>query len=78
MIVDSFPVLCHSDDRREEESREHKVGVAEILRRFAPLDDNGEGLFCLPVDTAKIQPQKRKVKYFGIFFQTFSIKKTFF
>ena len=34
---------CHSDDRREEESREHKVGcnvdVHEILRRDAPLDD---------------------------------------
>ena len=28
---------CHSDDRREEESRKHKVGVTEILR-FA-LDD---------------------------------------
>ena len=24
--------LCHSDDRREEESRVHKVGVPEILR----------------------------------------------
>ena len=29
---------CHSDDRREEESRRHKVGVTEILR-FA-LNDN--------------------------------------
>ena len=31
---------CHSDDRREEESRGHKVGVTEILR-FA-LDDKKE------------------------------------
>ena len=23
---------CHSDDRREEESRKYKVGVVEILR----------------------------------------------
>ena len=34
---------CHSDDRREEESRKHKVGcnvdAHEILRRKAPLDD---------------------------------------
>ena len=30
---------CHSDDRREEESRNHKVDVLEILRRFAPLND---------------------------------------
>ena len=38
-----FSLLCHSDDRREEESREHKVGcnvdAHEILRRSAPLDD---------------------------------------
>ena len=26
------PLFCHSDDRREEESRWHKVGVSEILR----------------------------------------------
>ena len=31
---------CHSDDRKEEESRIHQVGVPEILRRFAPLNDN--------------------------------------
>ena len=30
---------CHSDDRREEESREHPLCVPEILR-YA-LDDNG-------------------------------------
>ena len=30
--------ICHSDDRREEESRMHKVVVTEILR-FA-LNDN--------------------------------------
>ena len=30
-------IYCHSDDRREEESREHQVGVIKILR-FA-LDD---------------------------------------
>ena len=24
--------ICHSDDRREEDSRNHKVGVTEILR----------------------------------------------
>ena len=43
---------CHSDDRREEESRVHKVVVAEIfrtessttrLRRFAPLNDSKRG-----------------------------------
>ena len=27
-----FMYNCHSDDRREEESREHKVGATEILR----------------------------------------------
>ena len=32
-------IKCHSDDRREEESRKHLVGVTEILR-FA-LDDTG-------------------------------------
>ena len=34
--------FCHSDDRREEESREPdlNVDVHEILRRNAPLDDN--------------------------------------
>ena len=26
------PFFCHSDDRREEESRWHKVDVPEILR----------------------------------------------
>jgi len=31
---------CHSDDRREEESREHKVSVTEILRHSVPLNDN--------------------------------------
>ena len=31
-------LFCHSDDRREEESRKHKVDVLEILR-FA-LDDS--------------------------------------
>ena len=38
-LVHFFIVLiyCHSDDRREEESRVHKVSVTEILR-FA-LDD---------------------------------------
>ena len=32
-------IKCHSDDRREEESRKHLMGVTEILR-FA-LDDTG-------------------------------------
>ena len=26
------PLFCHSDDRREEESRRRKVDVSEILR----------------------------------------------
>lgn len=30
---------CHSDDRREEESRGHLLYVFEILRRLAPLND---------------------------------------
>ena len=33
-------LICHSDDRREEESRKHKGDEFEILRRYAPLDDN--------------------------------------
>ncbi len=34
-FADYFVILslsCHSDDRREEEFRNHKVGVTEILR----------------------------------------------
>ena len=32
-------VICHSDDRWEEESRKHIVDVYEILRRYTPQND---------------------------------------
>ena len=59
--------VCHSDDRREEDgllrtpsekSRWHKVGVPEILRRFAPLDDTTG---CLPDDITKIQQRSKHI-----------------
>ena len=47
---------CHSDDRREEESRVHKVGVTEILR-YA-LDDKMKGNFYYDTPSYNINTNK--------------------